>query len=344
MARNRAIIEILTFGVEYTVSNVSTSSTISVLSQIWQRLLQVPSVNPNDNFFEMGGDSALAIQLFNELDEIYGRNLPPVMIYHAPTISSLATLVEQHSAPELSPLILLKEGSTSPPLFIAPGLGGGPAEFFQLVRYVQAPNSIYGLQPKGIEGFDDPCERIEDMAEFYLEALLRFQSRGPYLLAGYSLGGLVALEMARTLVSRGQEVPLLVLIDSYPDINALRPMQFLGLFMQRSKRRIITFGRPPRTDIRLGGLPSPEAIPTFAPAFDRVRDAAYRALRKYKPKGYPGAVKFIRAAEVTEFPADPASAWSHLFGSLQVETVAGDHLGMLTTHYEELASVINRYL
>jgi acetoacetyl-CoA synthetase len=266
------------------------------------------------------------------------------MIYHAPTISSLAAVIEQHSPPELSPLILLKEGTSTPPLFIAPGLGGGPAEFFQLVRYVQAPKPIYGLQPKGIEGFDDPCERIEDMADFYLQALLRFQPRGPYRLAGYSLGGLVALEMASTLVSRGQDVPLLVLIDSYPDISALAPMQYLRLFIQRIKRRISTFGQPPRTDIRLGGLSSPDAIPTFAPAFERVRDAAYRALRKYKPKVYPGAVKFIRAAEVTEFPADPAAVWSHLLGNLQVDTVPGDHLGMLTTHYQELASVLNRYL
>lgn len=325
------------------MSKVSTS-TISVLSQIWQRLLQAPSISSDDNFFEMGGDSALAIQLFNEIDEIYGRNLPPVMIYHAPTISSLAALLEQHSAPELSPLILLKEGDTRPPLFIAPGLGGGPAEFFQLVRYIKAPNSIYGLQPKGIEGFDDPCERIEDMAEFYLEALLRFQPCGPYLLAGYSLGGLVALEMARTLHSSGQDVPLLLMIDSYPDINALSLMQFLRLWMQRTKRRITSFGQPPRTDIRLGGLPSTDAIPTFAPAFERVRDAAYRALREYKPNAYPGALKFFRAAQVTEFPANPAAVWSHLLGSLQVETVPGDHLGMLTTHHEELAAVLDRYL
>ncbi len=322
----------------------ASTSTAPVLSQIWQRLLQVPSVHLDDNFFEMGGDSALAIQLFNEIDEIYGRNLPPVMIYHAPTISSLAALLEQQCAPELSPLILLKEGGAAPPLFIAPGLGGGPAEFFQLVRYLQSPNAVYGLQPRGIEGFDDPCERIEDMAEFYLKALLRFQPRGPYLLAGYSLGGLVALEMARTLRSNGHDVPLLLMIDSYPDINALSLWPFLRLLMQRTKRRITGFGQPPRTDIRLGGLPSADAIPTFAPAFERVRDAADRALRKYKPNVYPGAVQFVRAAEVTEFPADPAAVWSPLLGSLQVKTVPGDHLGMLTTHYERLASVLDTYL
>jgi acetoacetyl-CoA synthetase len=326
------------------VSKASALSTIPVLSQIWQRLLQIPSVSPDDNFFELGGDSALAIQLFNEIGEVYGRNLPPVMIYHVPTISSLAALIEQRSIPELSPLILLKEGYSAPSLFIAPGLGGGPAEFFQLVKYIQAPNPIFGLQPKGIEGFDNPCDRIEDMAEFYLQGLLHFQKQGPYALAGYSLGGLVALEMARTLRSSGQEVPLLLMIDSYPDINALAPMQFLRLLAQRTKRRIITLGQPPRTDLRLGGLPSADEIPTFAPAFDRVRDAAYRALRRYKPSSYSGPVKFIRAEEVTEFPADPASVWSNLLGNLEVETVPGDHLGMLTTHYERLASVLNRYL
>lgn len=316
-------------------------TTIPVLTQIWQRLLQVPAVSPDDNFFDLGGDSALAIQLFNEIDEIYGQNLPPVMIYHVPTLSSLATLIERQSVPELSPLILLKDGDNVPPLFIAPGLGGGPAEFFQLVKFIQAPNPIYGLQPKGIEGFDDPSERIEDMAEYYLEALLHFQPRGTYLLAGYSLGGLVALEMARALISRGQEVPLLLLIDSYPDINALSPMQFLRLLTQRTKRRIVTFGQPPRTDIRLGGLPSPDAIPTFAPAFDRVRDAAYRALKRYKPRAYSGSVKFVRAAEVTEFPEHPQAVWSNVLPMMSVETVPGDHLGMLTTHYEKLASVID---
>ena len=327
------------------MSNVSTSSTISVLSQIWQRLLQVPSVNPNDNFFEMGGDSALAIQLFNELDEIYGRNLPPVMIYHAPTISSLATLVEQHSAPELSPLILLKEGSTSPPLFIAPGLGGGPAEFFQLVRYVQAPNSIYGLQPKGIEGFDDPCERIEDMAEFYLEALLRFQSRGPYLLAGYSLGGLVALEMARTLVSRGQEVPLLVLIDSYPDINALRPMQFLSLFMQRSKT--------PDHHLRTSTADRYPTRRTAEPRGDSnlragVRPRTRRSLsgtEKVQAEGLPGSGKVHSRRRGDGVPCRPGRGRGHTcLAACKSRQSPGDHLGMLTTHYEELASVINRYL
>ena len=326
------------------MGNVGTSSTIQVLTEIWQRLLQVPSVLSEDNFFDLGGDSALAVQLFSEIADATGQQFPPVMIYHVPTIASLAALLEQRSSAELSPLIQLKNGAQDPPLFIASGLGGGPAEFFQLVKHIHTPNSVFGLQPKGIEGFDSPCDRIGDMADFYLKAVRRFQPDGPYILAGYSLGGLVTLEMARTLRSSGQDVALLVMIDSYPDIQSLSSGQFLKLLAQRGKRRVFTFGKSPRSDIRLGGLSSPEAIPTFAPAFERVRDAAYQALRRYKPRFYSGAVRFIRAAEVTEFPSNPKAVWSHLISELDVETVPGDHLGMLTRHYEELGGVLSRYL
>lgn len=326
------------------MSDTSTISRTQVLTGIWQRLLQVQSIGLNDNFFELGGDSALAVQLFSEIAKALGQQLPPVMIYHVPTISSMAALLEKHAPPELSPLILLKDGDQGLPVFIASGLGGGPAEFFQLVKYIRAANPMFGLQPKGIEGFDVPCERIEEMAEYYLSSVRQFQPRGPYNLIGYSLGGLVTLEMARQLNSNGEKVDLLVLLDSYPDITALRPGSVLRLMSQRIRRRLATFGQPTRTGVRLGGLPSPDAISTFAPAFEQVRNAAYRALRRYRPSWYSGAVKFIRAAEVTEFPEDPRSVWSHLIQNLEVETVPGDHLGMLTMHYEKLACVLHGYL
>lgn len=324
--------------------DTTATSRTEVLTRIWQRILQVPSIGPDDNFFDLGGDSSLAVQLFSEIAETFGQEFPPVMIYHVSTIASLVTLLEQRSTPELSPLILLKEGKGGPPVFIASGLGGGPAEFFQLAKYIRAANPMYGLQAKGIEGFEQPCDRIEEMADFYLDAVRKFQPRGPYILIGYSLGGLVTLEMARQLGSQGDKVALLVMLDSYPDIKALAPAQFLRLLSQRMRRRFTTFGKPPRADIRLGGLPSQDAISTFAPAFERVRDAAYRALRCYKPAFYPGNVKFIRAAEVTDFPDDPKSAWSHLIQTLEIQTVPGDHLGMLTTHYEKLASVLDGHL
>jgi len=337
-------LSINTPGMRQPVLNPSASLSIEVLAEIWKRLLQLESIDPHDDFFELGGDSALAVQLFGEIADVCGRQLPAVMIYHVPTIASQIALLDLRSTPELSPLVMLKPGIHGRSLFIASGLGGGPAEFFQLAKYMQTPCGIFGLQPKGIEGFDSPCERIEDMAEFYLQAILRFQPRGPYFLAGYSLGGLVALEMARTLTTKGHSVGLLTLIDSYPDINFLPTGQRLRLSIQRTMQRGLNFIRPMGTRIRLGGLASQDEISTFAPAFEHVREAAYNALRQYKPSFYPGAVKFVRAAEVTQFPANPKAIWSHLVGNIEVETVPGDHLGMLTTQYETLASVLNRYL
>jgi len=326
-----------------TVLDTKTSLT-EIVTEIWKRVLQLDSIGPNDNFFELGGDSALAVQLFSEIGNACGRQLPAVMIYHIPTIASQVTLLELHATPELSPLVMLKPGIPGSSLFIVSGLGGGPAEFFQLAKYMQTPYGIFGLQPRGIEGFDDPCTRIEDMAEFYLKAIVRFQPRGPYFLAGYSLGGLVAMEMAHTLTSNGQAVALLTMIDSYPDINFLTTGQSLRLHVQRATQRALNLARPQGTRIRLGGLASQDKISSFAPAFERVREAAYSALRRYQPRYYPSAVKFIRAAEVTEFPANPKAVWSQLVAEIEVETVPGDHLGMLTKEYEKLASVLNRYL
>lgn len=323
---------------------LTTSEKVDLLTQIWQDVLQLDSIGPHDNFFDLGGDSALAIQLFTRIASECGQQLPPVMIYHVPTIASQADLLEQPSNPELSPLVLLKSGALDPPVFIAPGLGGGPAEFFQLVEYINAPNSIYGLQPKGIEGFDEPCASIEDMASFYLRGVLRVQPSGRYILAGYSLGGLVALEMARMLREAGNEIALLIMLDSYPDRNLLSLSQKLRLSTQRMKIRLANRGRIPRSSIRLGGLSDRSGINVFAPAFERVRDAAFLALQQYRPRYFPGDVKFVRAAEVTDFPADPKAVWSGVIPKIEVKTVPGDHLGMLTREYAKLGAVLTRYL
>ena len=322
-----------------------TSEKVEVLTQIWQDVLQLDSVGPHDNFFDLGGDSALAIQLFTRIASTCGQQLPPVMIYHVPTIAAQAELLEQPSNPELSPLVLLKSGNLDhPPVFIAPGLGGGPAEFFQLVEYIDAPHSIYGLQPRGIEGFDEPCASIEDMASFYLRGILRLQPHGRYILAGYSLGGLVALEMAKMLRNAGNEIALLVMLDSYPDRNLLSKFQKLRLFAQKTKIRFANRGRIPRSSIRLGGLSSRDGINVFAPAFERVRESAFVALRSYTPAFYPGPVKFVRAAELTDFPKNPAAVWRGIISKIEVDTVPGDHVGMLTREYANLGAVLTRYL
>ncbi len=307
------------------------------------RVLGRSAVGPEENFFDLGGDSLLAVRLFSEIAQAVGRQIPPVMVYQIPTIAAQGAFLDQPANTVLSPLVLIKRGGQDN-IFIVPGLGGGPAGFFPLSKCMRTPHSIFSFQPKGIGGLEEPDARIEDMADFYADAIARLQPQGPYILFGYSLGGLVAVEMARRFSARGEKIALLVMVDSYPDMNYLAPGQRMRVLWQKAKRRMRKFVYPDQTSTLSQGLVSLPEMSTFAPAFAQVRDFAYLALRRYKPVFYPGKVKFIRADQVSEFPADPVRVWSHLVGQLEVETVPGDHLGLLTAHYQDLAAVLDRCL
>ena len=314
----------------------STCSMIDVLSAIWRRVLQLPSVAVEDNFFDLGGDSSLALKLFAEIAQVCGRELPPVTIYQAPTITALATLLERPAALQFPPLVLLKAGTEEPPVFLAHGLGGSAMDFFQPIKHIQSGRPIYGLQARGISGIEEPFDRIEDMAEFHLDAIKKIQPHGPYLLIGYSLGGLVSLEIAQRLSASREKVALLAMLDAYPHIRHLPRGQRLRLGAHRARRglRYLSANR----------VYQPPDGMSFSPAMQRVRDSAYLALTRYRPSFYPGKIKFVRAGIRSAFPDDAAAVWAKLANEFEVETVPGDHLGMITTHYESLAAVLSRYL
>jgi len=322
------------------VKPTSASTMVEVLTPIWQRVLQIASVGMDDNFFDLGGDSALALELFNEIALACGREFPPVMIYHAPTITALAALLEQPVAPSVPSLVQLKAGSKQPPVFIAHGLGGSVIDFYQVVKHIDTEHSIHGMQAKGIDGIEEPLDRIEDMAAYSLDAVRQSQPHGPYLLIGFSLGGLVALEMAQQLTAQGEKIGLLAMLDSYPHASRLSREQRARLSMRqtwrRAARRLQWLGVSPPYETTVEVSPSP--------ALQHFRETSYRALERYEPRFYPGKINFVRAAIPTDFPADPAAFWSNLAHEFELSTVPGDHIGIMTTHFESLAAAISRFL
>jgi thioesterase domain-containing protein len=235
-------------------------------------------------------------------------------------------------------------------------------EFFQVVKHIETPQAIYGLQAQGTDGMDEPLERIEDMAQFHLDAIREVQPHGPYYLVGYSLGGLVTLEMARRLSEMGESVALLALLESYPHRRyvsmeqrvrwavrvAVRhasnvmelPAPDAAAYLLRPLERLSHFSRDERG--RLHRHP-PTGVWSTA-AMQRVRDSGYLALQRYRPRYYGGKIAFVAARESSEFPDDPVAVWGKLVGKLTVETTPGDHFGIMTTHYENLAAVLSRYL
>ena len=332
-------------------TSMTKTSAAELLVSVWERVLQRSSIGVNDNFFDLGGNPTSATKLFSEIDNVCGRHLPAVLIYAAPTIRDLAAVLEQSNPPRIPSLLLLKAGTVHPPIFIAHGLGDTVLNLFRLVDKIESAHPIYGMQARGIDGVDEPLTSVEAMAQFHLEAIKQLQPHGPYLLIGYSLGGLVALEIAQRLSARGEKIALLALAESYPHRNQLGLVQKVLLSLRLAKRRMWS----PRASVsgrtraqlseRSGGNPSQtnQSVP-MSSAAERVRGAAYLALKRYRPQFYPGKIKFVRAEISTLFPDDPVAVWSHVAGQFEIETIPGDHWSMLTTQFDKLGSTLTDYL
>lgn len=192
------------------------SDTHDKLTQIFQRVLGRDEIGLDDDFLDLGGDSILAIELMAEIEQVFGQELPMTTIYDAPTVRALAVVIAEQVRPVSTSLVLLKPGQAGGALFIAHGLGGSVMELRQVANAIETDNPVYGIEARGLDGHAEPYDSIEDMAGFYVGEIRRIQPRGPYLLAGFSFGGLVALEMAQLLRREGEAVEFLALLDSFP--------------------------------------------------------------------------------------------------------------------------------
>ena len=320
-------------------------------------MLHQSVVGVDENFFDLGGNEALADQLFSEISLLYGREFPGAMLGRAPTIATQVALLEQPTLSRFSPFLQIKTGNEKPPIFIAHGLSGN-VEFFKLAKHIRTGNPIFGIRAKGIDGTEEPFQRVEDMAAFYLESLTKEYPDGPYILFGYSFGGLVALEMAQRLSGR---VALLVMLDTYPHPRYLPRDHRMRLFGQRVRHHAHAMRQLPLSEafsyfahgfkykLQLAGALNDSANPDIpnlscAQATAWVNEYAYRAYRNYKPRFYRGKISLVTAEKQSFFPGDPATVWGHLAGELEVERIPGDHLNIVTTEFEGLASVLTRYI
>ncbi|MEG4862976.1 MULTISPECIES: non-ribosomal peptide synthetase [unclassified Microcoleus] len=198
--------------------------TESTLAQIWSKILNTEPVGIGDNFFDLGGDSLLAIRLINEINQQFERELSLSAIFLNPTIEGLADSLDSGTnSEEWSPLVAIKPGGKNPPFFCVHPIFGVVFPYVELAFGLGENQPFYGLQPKGIDGESSPLTSIEDMAADYIAALRTVQPKGPYFLGGWSFGGLVAFEMAQQLLAAGDEVALLAVLDTLAPVSANKP-------------------------------------------------------------------------------------------------------------------------
>jgi aspartate racemase len=186
------------------------------LTKLWEKVLGVHPVGRRDNFFDLGGHSLAAVRLFAELGRLTGWSLPLSTLFQAPTVEKLADVLRQRGwSPSWSSLVPIQPGGNRPPFYCVHGAGGNVLMFRDLARCLGGDYPFYGLQAHGLNGSKSHLTTVEEMASHYLKEVRELQPEGPYFLGGFCLGGQVAYEMAQRLHKDGQEVALLVAIDTY---------------------------------------------------------------------------------------------------------------------------------
>lgn len=350
----------------------------SELLAIWRRTLGFHSVGILDNFFEIGGHSLLAAKLAKAIEKRFETKLPISILFQAPTIQQLAQLLRDRGwSPSWSPLVPISKQGTGKPLFCVHPIGGNVLSFQALSRHLGGGHPVYGLQARGLDSKELPHDRVETMAADYVGAIRTIQDSGPYLLAGYSAGGLVAFEMARQLMQQGQTIAMVILFDSYigpastsPEISssgelailrriwntlAARVDRFQGMSLEEkiasARRNAAYFWARLTMDARIRRhlLLKRLGVPTTQ--LRQVSDAFALAARRYDPVPLPVNALLFRADKSDgDHDPDPAMGWSKLIqGRLTLCRVPGDHFTILYEPYvralaRELTSNLERAL
>ncbi|OKH45760.1 hypothetical protein NIES2101_25940 [Calothrix sp. HK-06] len=196
---------------------MSTQHIEDQLVTIWEKALDVHPIGVKDNFFDLGGDSILAVEIFGQVEKQFAKKLPLATLLQAETIEEIAAIITEQIAGKekisWSSLVTIQPNGAKLPLFLMHPLGGETLVYRKLSMYLGYDQPVYGLQPVGLDG-NSPYTRVEDMASHYIKDIQTIQPHGPYLLGGYSFGGIIALEIAQQLLKRGEKVAFLFMLDT----------------------------------------------------------------------------------------------------------------------------------
>ncbi len=196
------------------------TKTERLLLKIWSALLNVEPIGVKDNFFDLGGHSLIAVKMMAAIAKATGSRLPLASLLENPTIRSLSYLIDHSNGQYKSnSLIPIKSSGSRLPIYLVHGAGLHVLMFQTLAQYMDAEQPIYALQARGLDGEAPPLDRIEDIAAHYISEILKQNPNGPYALAGYSFGGLIAFEMAKQLKQKGKEVAMLGVFDTVVRAN-----------------------------------------------------------------------------------------------------------------------------
>ena len=259
---------------------------------IWERVLDIRPIATTDNFFDLGGNSLTAVRLINQIEKAFGQRFSIASLFQAPTIEQFAEIVREGQPVdpwamiEITPL-----NGKKPPLFWCQNYG-------DMIPHLD-PNQPFFALESGYQQVNHPETHIKDLAAIYVDRIRQIQPEAPYLIGGYCFGGYIALEIAQILRSQGQEVALLILVETYGSkvpYYQSNPLTLRNGVIQLAslRRRILSFFEyrqhrleDQRTAQKTGG----RVVKVVLPPVEPIR----KAVQNYVPQPYSGRVVLFAA-------------------------------------------------
>ena len=230
-------------------SKAEASETEIKLARLWAEVLQREAVGPHDDYFELGGNSLLAVSLFTRIENEFGAKLPLTSILEAPTVAEFARLLDTGGSHR--PLVLIRKGAETCRLFLVHDAEGETMLYRSLALHLNPELTVFGLQPRSRAGYPILHTRIEEMAEFHIRTIRSVQPHGPYMLGGLCAGALIAFEIARQLQRDGEAIDMVALWDA-ADVAAKK--KSLRIVRQRASSFASTFDQGKADSKRPGAL------------------------------------------------------------------------------------------
>ncbi|WP_062215851.1 non-ribosomal peptide synthetase [Streptomyces sp. NBRC 109706] len=328
------------------------------LLAIWRRILGREDFGVSDDFFALGGQSLTALRMTALVKAEFGVEPGVAALFEAPTVAELAALLGSSTPGRGGGALVELRAGVGTPMVLVHAVGGGVVGYADLCAAFSSDRPVFGVEAEGLTGGGPPPDDVGELAGRYLDRLDAGLGAGPVVLAGWSMGGLVAYEMAARARERGRDVEALVLVDTAPEAERA-PVDEAELAALHSRYLAAAAGLDAGLTAReargrpmaalldwaraRGVLGQETSIAELRRIFD-VFAANLRAFDAYRPT--PLRVPSLLVAARAGDPAGRGAAFRALLGdSLTVEVVDGDHHTVLRPpHCRELAGTIERWL
>ena len=329
------------------------------LQGLWEEVLNARPVSVTARFEDLGGHSLTAAQLVSRIDTRLGHKVPLESLFRAPTIRDLAAMIQTTLEVGGGTVVPLNEEGSQPPLFLIAGAGGHVFTFHKFARLLGDDFPAYGMKAIGVDGSEPPLDRVEEIAARYVDEIVQARPRGPYVLAGYSVGGLMAFEVALRMQKRGLDVAKVIAFDTmapgYPRrlpwpvrmgihlLNFLshrgdRKWSYLADRFRNVRHRLLTAARLNHLD-----LPDPPNVGGLSEqVLKKVWAALERARLRYRPKTkFDGPIVLVRSEHLEHWAAtrldDPLKGWARWTTQpVQVVSVPVGHMAIFADDNLEL--------